>query len=99
MRSVSHARTLRGVAMKLMDHDTALDLEHTVFNTAAFAASALRSRESLAAVFDHTLLKPDATREQIVTLCHEAGEHRFACAMVNPTWVPLACSVLEGSGV
>ena len=32
-------------------------------------------------------------------LCNEAQEHRFACAMVNPTWVPLATSVLIGTGI
>ncbi len=85
--------------MKIVEQDTDLDLDHGFLSTAAFAASALRTPESLAAVFDHTLLKPEATREQVIRLCLEAGEHRFACAMVNPAWVPLACSVLEGSGV
>jgi deoxyribose-phosphate aldolase len=69
------------------------------FDAAAFASNALASPASLAALLDHTLLKPEATRDQIVTLCHEAGEYRFACAMVNPTWVPLATSVLAGTGI
>jgi deoxyribose-phosphate aldolase len=50
-------------------------------------------------VFDHTLLSPDATRDQIVSLCEEAAAFRFACAMVNPTWVAVAHSALAGSGV
>jgi deoxyribose-phosphate aldolase len=50
-------------------------------------------------LLDHTLLRPEATRDQVVALCHEAAEHRFACAMVNPTWVPLATSVLAGTGI
>ena len=54
---------------------------------------------NLAAVLDHTLLKPDATRTQVLQLCHEAAEHRFACAMVNPTWVQLAASALQEAGV
>ena len=69
------------------------------FDVAAFASAALASESSLAAVFDHTLLKPEATRDQVVRLCEEAATHRFACAMVNPAWVALAHSVMAGSGV
>ena len=54
---------------------------------------------SLAAVLDHTLLKPEATRTQVERLCDEAAEYRFACAMVNPCWVPLAADRLRGTGV
>ncbi len=56
-------------------------------------------RPAFAAVFDHTLLKPEATRDQVVKLCEEAASFRFACAMVNPAWVSLAHSVMAGSGV
>ncbi len=69
------------------------------FDAAAFAAHALSSPQDLAAVLDHTLLKPDATRNQVLQLCHEAAEHRFACAMVNPTWVAVAAAALAGTGV
>ena len=69
------------------------------FDAAGFASNALATAASLAAVLDHTLLKPEATRDQVLALCHEAAEHRFACAMVNPTWVPLATSVLAGTGI
>jgi deoxyribose-phosphate aldolase len=69
------------------------------FDAAGFARNALATPVSLAAVLDHTLLKPEATRNQVLALCHEAAEHRFACAMVNPTWVPLATSVLAGTGI
>jgi deoxyribose-phosphate aldolase len=70
-----------------------------IHDTAAFAAHALSSPQNLAAVLDHTLLKPDATRTQVLQLCEEAAEHRFACAMVNPFWVSLAASALSGTGV
>lgn len=53
----------------------------------------------LAGHIDHTLLKPQATAEQIDTLCDEAIEHRFAAVCVNPTWVRRAASRLRGSGV
>ena len=48
---------------------------------------------------DHTLLKPEATRAQVIRLCHEAAEHRFACAIVNPTWTSCAVETLAGTGV
>ena len=69
------------------------------WNSAAFAAHTLSSPAHLAAVLDHTLLKPEATRAQVIQLCHEAAEHRFACAMVNPTWVATAAEVLAGTGI
>jgi deoxyribose-phosphate aldolase len=69
------------------------------FDVTGFARSALATESALAAVFDHTLLKPEATRDQVVKLCEEAASFRFACAMVNPAWVSLAHSVMAGSGV
>ncbi len=65
----------------------------------AFAVKALSSTAELAAVLDHTLLKPDATRSQVLHLCHEAAMHRFACAMVNPAWVTTAVEALAGTGI
>jgi deoxyribose-phosphate aldolase len=69
------------------------------FDAAGFASETLRSPASLAAVIDHTLLKPEATREQIIRLCQEAAEHHFACAMINPVWVALAVKELRGTGI
>ena len=42
---------------------------------------------TVARMIDHTLLKPDATRQDIEKLCKEAAEHRFATVCVNPAWV------------
>jgi deoxyribose-phosphate aldolase len=53
----------------------------------------------VAAMIDHTLLKPDATRQQIEELCREAAQFRFATVCVNPTWVGLCAQLLSGSGV
>ena len=53
----------------------------------------------LASYIDHTLLKPDATREQIETLCHEAIEYGFASVCVNPCYVSLASSILKDTKV
>ena len=69
------------------------------FDADAFAKQALSSKKNLAAVIDHTLLKPEATQEQVIRLCREAAEHRFACAMVNPMWAALAYSELACTGI
>ncbi|MEB3329003.1 MAG: deoxyribose-phosphate aldolase [Candidatus Sericytochromatia bacterium] len=53
----------------------------------------------LAPMIDHTLLRADATEAEIRRHCGEAAEWRFASVCVNPTWVPLAVRLLEGTGV
>lgn len=53
----------------------------------------------LAGWIDHTLLKPEATSDDIKRLCAEAREYRFATVCVNPVYVSLARSLLEGTGV
>ena len=50
-------------------------------------------------LIDHTLLKQDATPEQIVNLCEEAKKFDFMSVCVNPAYVPLAASCLKGSDV
>ena len=55
--------------------------------------------DGLARLIDHTLLKPDATREDIERLCREAAQFCFASVCVNPNWVPLCAQLLKGSGV
>src|SRR5215467_9910968 len=52
-----------------------------------------------ASLIDHTLLKPEATDEDIKKLCQEAATYRFASVCVNPTWVRAAACNLAGSGV
>ncbi|SFT28073.1 deoxyribose-phosphate aldolase [Paenibacillus sp. BC26] len=54
---------------------------------------------ALAAYFDHTLLKPEATATQIAKLCEEAKQYKFATVCVNPYWVSEAAKQLAGSGV
>jgi deoxyribose-phosphate aldolase len=53
----------------------------------------------VAGLIDHTLLRPDATRDDVVTLCREAAEFSFATVCVNPTWVPLCAERLRGTPV
>ena len=50
-------------------------------------------------LIDHTLLKQDATPEQIIKLCQEAKEYDFMSVCVNPAYVPLAAKCLEGNDV
>ena len=53
----------------------------------------------VAALIDHTLLAPTATRADIEALCDEAARHHFATVCVNPTWVRLCAHRLRESGV
>ncbi|MFT4185669.1 MAG: deoxyribose-phosphate aldolase [Micrococcaceae bacterium] len=48
---------------------------------------------------DHTLLKPNASKAQIIELCDEAKEYEFASVCVNPVWVKTAAKELKGSKV
>jgi deoxyribose-phosphate aldolase len=48
---------------------------------------------------DHTLLKPNATQEEVGKLCEEAKAYCFASVCVNPSYVPLCAKLLAGSGV
>lgn len=57
------------------------------------------SARDWASLIDHTLLKPEATDEDIKKLCEEAAKYRFASVCVNPTWVRAAACNLRGSGV
>jgi len=52
----------------------------------------------VAGMIDHTLLKPDATRQDIEALCREASEYGFASVCVNPTWVALCARLLGDEG-
>lgn len=56
-------------------------------------------KQTLSSIIDHTLLKPDATESQIITLCEEALIHQFASVCINPAYVSLAAKQLKGSNV
>lgn len=53
----------------------------------------------LAGLIDHTLLKPDARRDDIIKLCREALQYNFCTVCINPGWVRLAADILRGSAV
>lgn len=65
----------------------------------AGCAQTCEEKPAVARLIDHTLLKPEAAREDIVKLCREARTYRFASVCVNPYWVPMAASELAGSEV
>ena len=54
---------------------------------------------NLASYIDHTLLKPTATKADILKLCDEAKQYHFASVCVNPCWVTLCAEILKGTGV
>ncbi len=53
----------------------------------------------MAGYIDHTILKPDATRDMIDGIIVEAREHSFRSVCVNPCWVRVVADGLRGSGV
>lgn len=56
-------------------------------------------RARIADYIDHTLLKAEATRDEIDKLCDEARDNHFAAVCVNPVWVERCAQRLAGSGV
>jgi deoxyribose-phosphate aldolase len=59
----------------------------------------IEEKQRLAAVIDHTLLKPEASKTDIERVCREALENTFASVCINPYWVPLAASMLHASPI
>ncbi|HEY2759801.1 MAG TPA: deoxyribose-phosphate aldolase, partial [Pirellulales bacterium] len=55
--------------------------------------------KDIAKYIDHTLLRPDATYDQVTKLCHEAREFGFASVCVNPCYVRHCAGLLSGSSV
>lgn len=56
-------------------------------------------KEELSSIIDHTLLKPEATEEQVRKICEEALKYKFASVCINPTQVKFTASLLKGSSV
>jgi deoxyribose-phosphate aldolase len=59
----------------------------------------IRVPGDLAALIDHTILKPDATAAQVQKICAEAVQHHFRSVCVNPIFVKLVARELAGTGV
>jgi deoxyribose-phosphate aldolase len=56
-------------------------------------------KAEMAKYIDHTLLKPDACEDDIINLCKEADEYKFASVCINPVWVKKAAEILSESNV
>lgn len=54
---------------------------------------------NIAQMIDHSLLKPDATKEEIRNLCEEGKKYGFVSVCVNPVWVSFCSDLLKGSSV
>ncbi len=68
-------------------------------NSEVDARALLQDWRALAKIIDHTLLKPEATADQVVRLCEEAREFGFGAVMVNAGYIALCVSKLQGSDV
>jgi len=66
---------------------------------AGFGIGDILANKSIARKIDHTLLKPDATTDEIISLCEEAKKYQFASVCINPSYVSLCKDLLKGSGV
>jgi deoxyribose-phosphate aldolase len=77
------------------------DVQQVVQAGAARVTAVLGTRpaDEVAPLIDHTLLKPDASQDQIAQLCYEARTYQFASVCVNPAHVKLSAQLLKGSGV
>jgi deoxyribose-phosphate aldolase len=72
------------------------DANVTLVPTGAILAAG-RSDSRVARMIDHTLLKPEATREEVVRLCEEAKRHAFYSVCLNSSNIALASKLLAGS--
>ena len=63
------------------------------------AAGKELSKDELAKTIDHTILKPEATPDEIKKLCGEAKEYKFASVCINSGYVSLCADLLKGTGV
>ncbi len=84
-----------------------IDLKEILAQTEAYLhelppappALVVPSGAELAAWIDHTALKAETTASQVMKLCQEARQHKFATVCVNPGYIPLAAGVLRGGEV
>lgn len=93
-----------GTDKKALGADSKTDKQRTETSSegAARLSALLESKNimaDMASMIDHTILKPNATEDQLRQLCAEAREFGFATVCVNPAWVPLCAQLLQGSPV
>ncbi len=94
--------TCEGWERNVVEQPTAV--ENIVKNGADRIAAGLGvgkelKNEEIARMIDHTLLKPEATPQDIEKLCFEAKEYNFASVCINPSYVKLSADLLKDSKV
>ena len=80
-------------------YDAANDLVSFGASRVGVVSPTCPPKYEMAKWIDHTLLKPDATQEQVEKICSEAKEYQFASVCINPTWVSLCYKLLRASNV
>jgi deoxyribose-phosphate aldolase len=91
----------KGAAHDADDEDAHVD-EHAIKSAGADRVSVCKPTKkgtNTARFVDHTMLKPNATQDEIAKLCEEAKSFCFASVCVNPSYVALSAQFLRGSGV
>ncbi len=81
------------------NHDTCGTANAVRTGAARIAPDKLRTSQDIAPFIDHTLLKPDATKEEVIKMCEEAKKYGFATVCLNSVNVGTAARVLAGSSV
>jgi deoxyribose-phosphate aldolase len=64
-----------------------------------FSTLQMNFDRAVARLIDHTILKPEATRDEVLQVCREALKYEFASVCVNPFWTKIVASELAGSPV
>ncbi len=97
-----HAGTCNGWERNVIDQPTAVKkiIDNGAERIAAGPGIGKElSNRDIAKMIDHTLLKPEATPEEITKLCEEAKTYGFASVCVNPCYVSLCKNLLKESDV
>lgn len=71
--------------------------KENLYNTKKFGVE--KDEYNMADLIDHTILKPDATEDEVEKICKEAVKYSFASVCINPVHVPLVSKLLVGTGV
>jgi deoxyribose-phosphate aldolase len=83
----------------MTDINRMIELTNEYLNELPSFPGAVAAEGSVSRFIDHTLLKPEATPDQITQLCKEAVENQFASVCINPIYVSQCANLLAGSGV
>ncbi len=97
--SITECPTCSKNHLRPFSYDAANDLVSFGASRVGVVAPSCPPKYEMARWIDHTLLKPDVTRDEIEHICAEAKEHTFASVCINPTWVNHSYKLLRGTDV